>query len=127
MSPMMNRFLTSYLAWAKAMNAGESTEGMPDYNRYVGLCCNTYEYVVFNRDTDVAPENMHDYWHEHQSGDLESVASDALRAELVFMFIDDGLRGAFPFGYDAYNACIGKGNMYACPKRLAWVESKVGA
>lgn len=46
MSPMMNRFLTSYLAWAKAMNAGEA---------------------------------------------------------------------------------MGKGNMYACPKRLAWIESKVGA
>lgn len=126
MSPMMKRFLTSYLAWAKAMNAGESTEGMPDYSRYVGLCCNTMEYVSFTNDTEVEPDNMPDYWHEYQSGDVVCVASDALRDELEYMFIDDNLRGAFPFGYENYNDCMGKGNMYACPKRLAWVESKVG-
>ena len=127
MSPIMKRFLTSYLAWAKAMNAGESTDGMPDYSRYVGLCCNTFEYVSFTNDTDVEPENMPDYWHGYQSGDVVNFASDALRDELEHMFIDDGLIGAFPFGYAEYNDCMGEGTMYACPKRLAWVESKVGA
>lgn len=127
MSPMMKRFLTSYLAWAKAMKAGESTDGMPDYSRYTGLCCNTYEYVSFTNDTHVEPENMPDYWHDSQAGDKESVASDALRDELEHMFIEDDLRGAFPFGYADYNAGMSNGNMYECPKRLAWVESKVGA
>ena len=125
MSPMMKRFLTSWLAWANAMNAGESTDGMPDYSRHTGLCCNTYEYVSFADDTDVEPDNMPDYWHESQEGDVFSVASDALRDELERMFIADDLRGAFPFGYADYSEGMGKGNMYACPKRLAWVESKL--
>ena len=113
MSPMMKRYLTSYLAWAKAMNAGESTDGMPDYSRYVGICCNTFEYVRFTNDTDVEPENMPDYWHEYQSGDVVAVASDALLDELEYMFIDDGLRGDFPFGYDAYTESIDKRKMKA--------------
>ena len=128
MSPMMKRFLTSYLAWAKAMNAGESTAGMPYYSRYVGLCGNTFEYVSFTNDTDVEPENIPDYWHEYQSGDMEDVASDALRDELEHMFIDDvDLHGDFPFGYIDYREHWQKGTMYACPKRLAWIESKVGS
>ncbi len=126
MSPMMKRFLTSYLAWAKAMTAGESTEGMPDYSRYTGICYNTFEYVSFTNDIDVEPDNMPDYWHESPEGDLAVVASDALRGELEYMFIDEGLRGYFPFGYADYTDRMEKGNMYACPKRLAWIESKVG-
>lgn len=126
MSPMMKRFLTSYLAWAKAMNAGESTEGMPDYSRYTGMCCNTYEYVSFTNDIDVEPENMPIYWYGDQSGDVVDVASDALRDELEHMFIEDNLRGTFPFGYAEYDECVLNGNMHACPNRLAWIESKVG-
>lgn len=127
MSPMMKRFLTSYLAWAKAMNAGESTYGMPNYSRYDGLCGNTFEYVSFTNDTDVKPEHMPDYWQGCRSGDMVNVAADALRDELGYMFLDEGLRVSFPFGYDAYNERKEEGTMYACPKRLAWIESEVGA
>lgn len=127
MSPMMKRFLTSYLAWAKAMKAGESTEGMPLYSRYVGLCCNTMGYVEFSNDIDVEPENLPDYWHDYRGGDMTCVAADALRDELDAMFADDDLSCTFPFGYDTYHFRQGAGTMYACPKRLAWIESKVGA
>lgn len=126
MSPMMKRYLTSYLLWAKAKNAGASTAGMPDYSRYVGVCCNTIEYVSFTNDTEVEPENLPDYWHDFKSGDVVCVASDALRDELESMFIADDLPSCFPFGYDSYHDAQGKGDMYACPKRLAWLESKVG-
>lgn len=128
MSPILKRYLTSYLLWAKARAAGESTDGMPPYSPYVGLCCNIIDYVQYTGDHDIIQENVPDWWREgaEPGGDSVEVVVDTINEEMGHVFIDDNLNCTFPFGYLEYEDGVALGNQHTQPRRLEWLESKVG-
>jgi len=98
MTPELKAFLQAYADWAY----GDDDHNPYGFDQRFGLCYNALPYT-------------------HNIVNID-VNTFELRRELEWMFVADGLDITYPFGQDDFN---NSDDLRTCPKRRAWVLSKL--